>query len=142
MAPRAVRKNAGKPMQDVHFRSVEEMFEFIPADERALVEVLRVLVLRTIPDVEERLSYNVPFYKRRKNVCFLWPASVLWGKRKTYDGVRFGFSQGFRLTDPEGYLSRDKRKQVYWRDFTALQEEDVRKLRSLLLEAVLVDQES
>lgn len=40
----------------------------------------------------------------RKDICFLWPASVLWGRRKTYDGVRLGFSYGNLLPSAAGYL--------------------------------------
>lgn len=128
-------------MQTVSFRSVEELMDFLPNDERILVEQLRRLIFRTVPEVMEQLSYQVPFYKRRKGLCFLWPASVLWGKRKTYEGVRFGFNQGYLLTDPEHYLSKGNRKQVYWRDLTELTAEDIEKLRALLIEAVIIDQE-
>lgn len=128
-------------MQDVSFRSVDEFLEFLPDDERRITEVLRKVVLDIIPEATEKLNYNVPYYKRHKNICFIWPASVLWGKRKTRDGVRFGFTSGYLLTDESGWLARDTRKQVYWRDFKSVHEIDVARLKAYLCEAVLVDQQ-
>jgi hypothetical protein len=127
-------------MQPVKFRSVDEFLEFLPADERRITEVLRSIVLEAIPGVTEKLAYNVPYYKRHKNICFIWPASVLWGKTKTYEGVRFGFTSGNLLTDEAGWLAKENRKQVYWRDFKSVQEIDVALLKSYIYEAVIIDQ--
>jgi hypothetical protein len=38
-------------------------------------------------------------------------------------------------------MARGDRKQVYWRDFTQLTAEDAEVLRSLLYQAVLVDED-
>lgn len=132
---------SGRPMQEVSFNTVDEFLEFLPEDERVITERLRKIVRNCIPEATEHLAYNVPFYKRNTNVCFIWPASVLWGKKKTYTGVRFGFSSGHLLTDEDGYLSRGNRKNVYWRDFTRLSEIDADVLKAFIFEAVLVDQE-
>ncbi len=134
-----MRKQPSFSMQQVKFRSIEECLEFLPEDELAITEVLRELVFECIPGVTEKLSFNVPFYKRHKGICFIWPASILWGKKKTYEGVRFGFQYGHLLTDEEGYLEKGDRKQVYWKDFTKLRAEDIDMLKALLYEAVLLD---
>jgi hypothetical protein len=126
---------------DRRFITVQECLYFLPADERALTEQLREFFISEAPDLKESLSFNVPFYKGRRDVCFLWPASVLWGQRKTYDGVRFGFSYGTLLSDPAGYLDKGERKQVYWRDITQFTRTDERMLRLLLAQAVQRDQE-
>ena len=125
----------------LRFATVQECLDFLPADERALTEQLRELIVQEAPELHERLSFNVPFYKGRRDVCFLWPASVLWGKRKTYNGVRVGFSYGNLLKDAAGYLHSGERKQVCWRGFTTLTATDERTLRTLLREAIRVDAE-
>ena len=66
---------------------------------------------------------------------------MLWGGKKTYDGVRFGFSHADLLDDPSGYLERGLRKQVYWRDLQQVTKTDERMLRQLLEQAVQRDQE-
>lgn len=123
------------------FASVDECLRALPPDERALTERLRELILSEAPGLRERLSFNVPFYRGHREVCFLWPASVLWGARKTYAGVRVGFSQGHLLRTASGYLARGTRKQVHWRDLTACTPEDERLLTALLQEALEVDRE-
>ncbi|MFN9326906.1 MAG: hypothetical protein ACK6A5_16130, partial [Flavobacteriales bacterium] len=61
--------------------------------------------------------------------------------QKTYEGVRFGLSYGSLVPGSEPYLQRGTRKQVLWRDLTALSDSDIRNIRNLLQAAVAVDQE-
>jgi len=134
-------KSTGKTkMQNVNFHSIEEFLAFLPPEELEVVEFLRQLIYDCIPDVSERLSYNVPYFKRHKTICFLWPGSVLWGKKQTYTGVRLGFTQGHLLSDETGYLNLEGRKQVAWRDFHSLEEIDVELLQMYIYEAVVVDE--
>ncbi len=125
----------------LRFASVQECLDFLPAEERALTEQLREFIISEVPELRERLSFNVPFYKLHRDVCFLWPASVLWGKHKTYAGVRFGFSYGMLLSDPSSYLQRGDRKQVLWRDLEQFTKADERMLGQLLAQAVERDRE-
>jgi hypothetical protein len=129
-------------MQNISFDTVEDFLDFLPADEVRIVNVLRMLVLDCMPDAIEKLSFNVPFYKRHKTVCFIWPASVFWGSKKTYEGVRFGFANGYLMQDEIGYLNKGDRKQIYWRDFTSVSEIDVSLLRAYLFEAMMIDDET
>jgi hypothetical protein len=126
-------------MQNVSFNTVDEFLEFLPEDELKIVNCLRKLVFDCIPDVRETLSYNVPYYKRHKNICFIWPSSILWGNKKTYDGVRFGFTAGYLLTDELNYLDKGDRKQVYWKDFKNIKEINVDVLKSYIFEALVID---
>lgn len=125
-------------MQNVQFGSVEEMLEFLPDDERMMTERLRKLIFDCVPNITEKLSYNVPFYKLHKGLFFIWPSSILWGQKKG-TGVRFGFQQGYLLTDELEYLNKGDRKQVYWRDFLTLKDIDPELLRTYIFEAVMID---
>jgi hypothetical protein len=139
------KPGAGSPStmlaDGLRFATVQECLDFLPADERALTERLRELLIQEVPELVERISFNVPFYKVRKDICFLWPASVLWGKKKTYEGVRLGFSYGNLLQGAAGYLHQGDRKQVCWRDLTAITTTDERMIRALLREAISADAE-
>ena len=130
-----------RPMQNVKFRSMADLLAFVPEEELVLLEELRALVKECVPEAKERLSFNVPFYRRHTDICFIWPASVFWGSRKTYDGVRFGFAQGHLLVDETGYLKKEERKQIFWRDLVRITVQDREMIRSLLYQAVLVDDE-
>ncbi len=72
---------------------------------------------------------------------FIWPASVLWGKTKSYEGVRFGFQQGYLLTDDLNYLDKGERKQVYYKDYLTIKEIDADLLRTYIFEALMVDKQ-
>ena len=125
----------------IRFATAQELLDFLPADERELMERLREFIISEAPRLRERLSFNILAYKGRRDVCFIWPASVLWGGKKTYDGVRFGFSHGNLLSDPSNYLDRGGRKEVYWRDLQSFTAMDQRMLRQLLHEALERDRE-
>jgi hypothetical protein len=137
-------KSSEKPkqkMQNVRFNSIDELLDFLPDDELKLLEQLRKIILECLPQATERLSYNVPYYKINKNICFLWPASVLWGKKKTYSGIRLGFTSGYLLTNENNFLESGNRKQVYWKDITALTVDEAAHIRACIFEAVLIDKE-
>lgn len=125
-------------MQHVSFRNIDEMLAYLPENELTIVERLREIVQTTIPDISERLSYNVPYYRRHKDICFIWPGSVSWGSQ-TQEGVRFGFTQGYLIPDEDNFLEKGKRKQVYWHDFHTLRDIDDGILTALLATAIDID---
>ena len=140
MAKKISAKN--KKMQNVQFKDIEDFFEFLPEEELKILLFLRKLIYDCNPDISERLAYNVPYYKRKNNLFFLWPASVLWGSQKTYQGVRFGFTSGYLIKDEIDYLDKGDRKQVYWKDFSDIHQIDIDLLKSYIFEAILIDQQA
>ena len=126
-------------MQDVHFRDMDELLEFLPEDERILVEILRELVHECIPRVKEKLSYNAPFYALNKNICYIWPGAVPWGK-VTFKGVQFGFTKGHLLQDEHNMLEAGKRKFVRTIKFYKPEDIDLDLMRMFLFEAAELDQ--
>jgi hypothetical protein len=125
-------------MQDVRFRTVDEFLDYLPEDQYAVTVALRDLVLDAIPDVMEHLAYNVPYYKRRSNICFIWPGAIPWGKQIS-DTVRLGFTKGYLLEDTPGYLDKGTRKQVYWRDFRTVSDIDTDIVTAYLTIACEID---
>lgn len=124
--------------QSVKYRSVVELWEHLPENERAIADVLRQIILATLPATcKERLSYNVPFYYGKRRICLIWPASVPRGGFSA--GVLLGFSQGHRLRDPGNYLDHGTNKVVYYKIFRSVEEIDQRAIIALLKEAVALD---
>ena len=123
------------PFQQLSFDSIEECLDFLPEHERKLTEHLRQIVLSSILEVKEKLSYNVPFFARNRNICFIWPASIPWGKVKK-EGVMFGFTQGHLLTGEFGYLEVGRRKFVRSKTFFSLKEIEDELLCTFIFEAV------
>lgn len=139
LAKSKVTNSAIRKMQTVQFRDMSDFLEFLPEQELKIVKVLRQIVFDCVPMVTEVLVCNVPYYRVRRNICFIWPAAVLWGKVQTYQGVRFGFTKGYLLQDEIDYLDKGDRKQVYWRDFKDIEEIDVDVLKSYIYEAMQLD---
>src|SRR5882762_7396035 len=66
-------------------------------DKRALLEKLRALVIKAVPDADVSIKWGVPFYRRNgKDVCAL--ASF-----KEYVGINF-FASPSALPDPQKKL--------------------------------------
>lgn len=118
----------------------EDFLEQLSEEEQQVCSVLRSSILETLPHCKEKIAYQVPFYKARTNVCYLWPSSILWGKKKTYEGVRLGFVHGHLLYDDINYLTADARKYVRCRDFLTTADIDPELLQAYLYDALRVDE--
>lgn len=125
-------------MQSTNFRTVDELLDFLPIEEKEIVIVLRRLILSSLPHVKEKLSYQVPFYYGKSRICFIWPGSVPWGS-STFQGVQLGFCRGYLLKDEDRSLDRGNRKQVSTKTFQALKDINSDLLKSYLFEAWEVD---
>lgn len=125
--------------QDVSFRTVGEFLDSLPPHELKIVECLRELIFECIPDAKEKLAYNVPFYYRYGRIVFIWPGSVKWGSKEK-EGVELGFCRGNLLADPS-YLNEGGRKEVYIKTFFSTKDINAEKVRELLYEGVVVDEE-
>ena len=131
-----------KKMQSVNFKTIDEFLSFLPEDELEMTEFLRDIILDCIPNCQEKLSYNVPYYSHHKKICFLWPGAVFWGGKRSYKGVRLGFINGNLMHDDINYLEKGDRKQVYYKTFAGMEEIDEDTLRAYLYDAVLIDEAS
>jgi Domain of unknown function (DU1801) len=129
-----------RKMQEVDFGSMEEFLAYLPEEELKIAELLRKIVFYCIPDIEEKISYNVPYYKRYSNICYIWPGSVQWGNVK-HTGVQFGFNKGYLIPDEINWLEKGNRKQVYWKTFYSVKEIDIDLLKAYIFEAVMIDED-
>ena len=127
-----------RKMQSVNFESVHEFLDYITEDELKIVEFLRNLIAESLPEVKEKLSFNVPFFYRKRNICFIWPASIKWGN-VNQNGVSLGFTQGDKLSNVEGYFEQKDRKRVISKTFFSIQEIDVDLVKTSLFEAFELD---
>ena len=127
---------------------IDEMIANLPRSEQVLVKRLRALVKECIPQATEKSYYDlsIPFYTRNRLICFIWPPSVSWGaganqqNRKT-KGVSLGFNQGHLMSNEEGVLLAEGRKQVYVMYFKKLEDLDEPQVRALLYEAAIIDEQ-
>ncbi|RKD91027.1 uncharacterized protein DUF1801 [Mangrovibacterium diazotrophicum] len=125
-------------MQPMKFRSVEEMLDFLPENELAVVEKLRDMIYANIPEVREKLSYNVPYFSIHSRICFIWPSAIPWGKVERH-GIKLGFCKGHLLHDELNYLEKENRKEVYCKTYYKPEDIDEDLLKTFLFEAVEID---
>jgi len=125
-------------IQKLNFNTVNDFLDYVPAEELPHIELLRDLVFECIPNVKEKLSFNVPFFSRKKNICCIWPASVPWGNVPE-NSIVLGFTQGHRLPDPYGVLNSGTRKYVRTIEFLNSEEIDTEMVRFYLYEALELD---
>lgn len=125
--------------------TVEDMLAALPRTERILVEHLRNLVFECLPKAAEKEFYGlgIPFYRHHRLICYIWPSSVLWATDKIDPNkkgvVTLGFNQGNRMSNDEGLLLAEGRKQVYVMYFRKLSDIDDNIVRGLLFEAGMID---
>lgn len=127
--------------------TVDEMILQLPKNEQAIVKRLRALVQECLPAAAEKEYYGagVPFYTHHRMICFIWPASVYWGKKSKEEATKnklvgLGFCQGNLMSNGNGILKSEGRKQVYCLYINSLAEIDEEQIRALLFEAGLIDE--
>ena len=126
------------PVSPKKIRSLVELFEILPEQERIIVDVLRQIILENLPaNCKEKISYNVPFFYGKKGICIIWPASIPRGGIK--EGVLLGFWHGNKLKDTDHYLAKGNNKQVFYKIFKSAEEIDEKSIVKLLKEAVRFD---
>jgi len=118
--------------------SVTQLFDLLPENERIIADILRQIILETLPlSCKEKLAYNVPFFYGKKRICLIWPATIPRGGIKK--GVLLGFCQGHKLQDPDHYLERGTNKQVFYKVYLSPDEIDEEAIKALLHDALRVD---
>ena len=119
-------------------RNLVDLFNILPEYERIIVDVLRQIIIETLPDYcKEKISYNVPFFHGNKGICIIWPAAIPRGGIK--EGVLLGFWYGNKLTDSDRFLSHGTNKQVFYKIYQSAEEIDERPIKKLLKEAIRLD---
>jgi len=119
-------------------KSLPELYDLLPSEERILLDILRELVLDHLPAYGgEKISYNVPYFFGKKGICLIWPSTVPRGGIKS--GVLFAFWYGNRLIDEDNYLERGTNKQIFYKVFQNLSDIDIPSLSKLITEAIELD---
>ena len=122
----------------------EEFIASLPRNEQLIVTRLRALVKDCLPKAEEKFNYGVPYYRHNKLICFIWPPTAYFGshegRAKAIDkGVTLGFNYGNQMSNDQGLLLAEGRKQVYVMYFKDVKDINDNDVRSQLFEAGELD---
>lgn len=122
----------------IKIKSVLQLYEMLPEDERIITDVLRQIVIENLPaNCKEKISYNVPFFYGRRGICIIWPATIPRGGIKK--GVLLGFWHGNKLNDADDYLTHGTNKQIFYKIFYSVEDINEKAIVKLLKEAVKLD---
>ncbi len=121
-------------------KTVLQLYDAIPEQERIIVDVLRQLISDQLPAYcKEKISYNVPFFYAHKGICIVWPAAIPRGGIKK--GVLLGFWYGNKLADVDQYLTHGTNKQIFYKIYHDVEEIHVNAVVKLLKEAITLDRQ-
>jgi hypothetical protein len=126
-------------------QDVETYLETLTGHERALMKRLRTMILQAEPRINETLSYGVPYFSRHRRLFYLRPSSAIPGKPQTESDpspkVMLGFCYGNLLSNDQGLLIREERKQVFTIPVFTLTAAKERLISEVINEAVYVDEQ-
>ena len=124
-----------------------EFSESLPKEENKIFQHLHNLILETEPRLIEKMNYGVPYFVRNRMVCFIWPVSAPnapTAKNQTWNDtiVSLGFCYGNKLSNDQGLLLAEGRKQVYIIRFRSMKDFNVMEnsIKEIVQEAVLLDE--
>jgi hypothetical protein len=122
----------------VKIRNLVELYSLLPEDEGLIVDVLRQIVIETLPEYcKEKISYNVPYFYGNKGICIIWPSTIPRGGIKK--GVLFGLWYGHKLMDEDHFLTHGTNKQIFYKIYQTVEEIDADPIKKLLKEALELD---
>jgi hypothetical protein len=84
-------------------RSVDEYIAGLPEDLAEICARLREIILATVPEATEKISFKIPFYHYHGMFCYL---------NRVKDGIDVGFLRGRDLLDIFPQLQQGNRKIV------------------------------
>ncbi|NMD28565.1 MAG: DUF1801 domain-containing protein, partial [Bacteroidetes bacterium] len=118
---------------EMKIKNIVELFTLLPEEERIITDVLRQIILETLPGYcKEKISFNVPFFYGNKGICIVWPATVPRGGIKS--GVLLGLWYGNKLADKDNFLTHGSNKQIFYKIYYKADEIDERPIKKLLKE--------
>jgi hypothetical protein len=84
-------------------RLVDEYIESLPDEKREIAEQLREMIHTIIPNVQEKLSFKIPFYHYHGMFCYL---------NEVKEGIDLGLCRGKDLIDVLPQLEQGTRVMV------------------------------
>jgi uncharacterized protein len=107
-------------------RLVDEYIESLPDEKREIAEQLREMILTIIPNVQEKLSFKIPFYHYHGMFCYL---------NQVKDGIDLGLCRGKDLIDVLPQLEQGNRVMVASVIIRNKKEIQTKKIQDVLLTA-------
>lgn len=89
-------------------------------------------LLKSYPEVDDKLRFKVPFYFRKSWICYLNPVKN--------NGIELAFLRANELSNDQGLLDFKKRKQVAGLTFYQTKDIPVDLVHEIFQEALILDE--
>lgn len=103
----------------------------LPDNQRLIMQYLHGLLM-SFPQVTTKIRYKIPFYDRKSWVCYLNPVKN--------NGVELCFLKGSELSNEQGILEPTDRKMVRGIKYYKPEAINVKLLREVINEAIILDE--
>ena len=114
-------------MDDVQYYILER-----EGNQAAILQYLHEM-LSSYPNITAKIRYKIPFYYQKSWLCYLNPVKG--------DRVELAFTRGNELSNEQGLLQANGRKQVFGVTFSSIKEIPNDLLHEIFQEAILLDTE-
>ena len=114
-------------MEEVEFYILEK-----EGKQSAMLQYLHELIC-SYPNIVAKIRYKIPFYYQKSWLCYLNPVKD--------DRVELAFTRGNELSNVQGLLQSNGRKQVFGITFSSVKEIPEELIHEIFQEALLLDEE-
>ncbi len=111
---------------------VEDFIHTLPKEQRQIALQLHELMMSN-PEVTSKIRFKIPFYYRKSWICYINPLKK--------GGVDFVFTRGNELSNEQGILDGEGRKQVRGIVIHSPDELPIDALEEVIQEALILDEE-
>jgi len=111
--------------------SVQDFIYDLEGDEQAITQYLHELIT-SLPEMEAKIRYRVPFYFRRSWICYINPQKK--------GGVELVFLRGNEMANENGLLEARGRSQVMGVIIHTLKDIPQEAIQEILMEAIVLDE--
>lgn len=111
-------------------QEVEQFIQLSSEKQQEILWTLHSLIVE-IPEITSKIRYKIPFYYRKSWVCYLSP-------KKTQE-IELVFTRGQELSNEQGILETQGRKQVSGILISSLENIPEQAIQEILQEAILLD---
>lgn len=112
-------------------KSIDDYIDKSPTEYIPIIEILRKVILGTLPTIQEKISYGIPFYYHYGPLCYINP------RKKVVD---LGFSKGYALSNKQGVLESKNRSHVQTISFDSSANINTEVIREIILEAIMINE--
>ncbi|MEM6318719.1 MAG: DUF1801 domain-containing protein [Bacteroidota bacterium] len=110
-----------------------ELFIVEQSDNQQVILQFLHDLLTAEPGVQAKLRWKIPFYFRKSWICYLNPI-------KKTNGIELAFTRGNELSNGQGLLSHNGRKQISGVIFNDVADIPVETVLEVFQEALLLDE--